>query len=171
MRAYRSTRGFSLIEVLVALLIFSIGLIGLAGLMVVSVKVNHSAFQRSQASFLAQAMSDRMRANMIGVWGKLYDGSYPVSVGTPCADVCDPANQVTRDQMIWSQEMATMLPNATATIACNGATVLGVDVRTSQRSPYNGTCTITMNWSEQSLDRSTAAATPNTQTFAWVFQP
>ena len=46
-------RGFTLLEVLIALLVFSLGLLGLAGLMVVSVKTNQSAYLRTQASFLA----------------------------------------------------------------------------------------------------------------------
>ncbi len=41
-------RGVSLIEVLMAVLIFSIGLIGLAGLMVISTRSNHSAYLRTQ---------------------------------------------------------------------------------------------------------------------------
>jgi len=54
------SRGFTLLEVLIALLIFSLGMLGLAGLMVVSVKTNQSAYQRTQASFLAQSMADRI---------------------------------------------------------------------------------------------------------------
>ena len=41
--------GFTLLEVLVAVLIFSLGLVGLAGLMVISVKTNQSAYLRTQA--------------------------------------------------------------------------------------------------------------------------
>ncbi len=53
-----------MLEVLIALLVFSLGLLGMAGLLIVSVKTNHSAYLRTQASFLAQSMADRMRANM-----------------------------------------------------------------------------------------------------------
>ncbi len=45
-------RGFTLLEVLIALLVFSLGLLGMAGLLIVSVKTNHSAYLRTQASFL-----------------------------------------------------------------------------------------------------------------------
>ena len=61
-------RGFTLLEVLIALLVFSLGLLGMAGLLIVSVKTNHSAYLRTQASFLAQSMADRMRSNMPHVW-------------------------------------------------------------------------------------------------------
>lgn len=55
--------GFSLIEVLVTMLVVSIGLLGIAGLIVTSMKNNHSAQSRSQASVLANDIIDRMRAN------------------------------------------------------------------------------------------------------------
>jgi type IV pilus assembly protein PilV len=55
--------GFSLIEVLVALVIFSIGALGLGKLMMVSVKSNGTAYMRSQATALGYAMLDTMRAN------------------------------------------------------------------------------------------------------------
>ena len=72
----RHTNGFTLLEVLIALLIFSLGLMGLAGLLVVSVQTNHSAYLRTQASFLAQTMADRMRANILGVWNSNYAGTF-----------------------------------------------------------------------------------------------
>ena len=78
-------RGFTLIEVMIALLIFSLGLMGMAGLMVLSVKTNQSSYLRTQASFLAQSMADRMRANMGQI--NAYNGTYDATTtGTdPCA--------------------------------------------------------------------------------------
>jgi len=55
--------GFTLLEVLVAILVLSIGLLGLAGLMASSIRNNHSAYQRTQATWLAYDMIDRMRVN------------------------------------------------------------------------------------------------------------
>ena len=56
-------RGFTLLEVLVAVLVLSIGLLGLAGLMASSLKNSHSAYYRTQATWLAYDALDRMRAN------------------------------------------------------------------------------------------------------------
>ena len=56
-------RGFTLLEVLVAMVVLSIGLLGLAGLMGSSLKNSHSAYQRTQATWLAYDALDRMRAN------------------------------------------------------------------------------------------------------------
>ena len=58
-------QGFTLIEVLVAVLVFSFGLLGIAGMMTISVKSNHNGYLRSQANFLAENMVDRMRANPV----------------------------------------------------------------------------------------------------------
>ncbi|HLE93281.1 MAG TPA: type IV pilus modification protein PilV, partial [Sulfuricaulis sp.] len=56
-------RGFSLIEVLVALLVLSIGLLGLAALQTTSLQYNTGSYFRTQATFLAYDIIDRMRAN------------------------------------------------------------------------------------------------------------
>lgn len=172
----KHNRGFSMIEVMVALLIFSLGLMGMAGLMVVSVKTNQSAYLRTQASFLAQAMADRMRAN-IGLINS-YNGSYSAATAAvdPCAAgvACPPATMVARDRAVWSQQLIDSLPNPTATVACNGA-VMGTLVHAGA-APYNGLCTLTIAWDEATLRRGVqsatpTAATPDIQTFAWVFQP
>lgn len=56
-------KGFSLLEVLVTVVILSVALLGLAGLMLSSMRNNHSAYQRSQATWLAYDIIDRARAN------------------------------------------------------------------------------------------------------------
>ena len=56
-------RGATLIEVLVAMLVLSIGLLGLAGMQMTALKSNQSAYYRSQATVLAYDIIDRMRAN------------------------------------------------------------------------------------------------------------
>ncbi|MGE4070094.1 MAG: type IV pilus modification protein PilV [Lysobacterales bacterium] len=176
MNSENRQRGFTLIEVLIALLIFSLGMMGMAALMIVSVKTNQSAFLRTQASFLAQSMADRMRGNMGQILA--YNGTYDAaSAGSdPCASgaVCTPANLVNRDRALWSQQLITSLPNPTAVVACDGFTLGTIDQLGS--APFNGLCTLTIQWDEATLARGTNSATPGTatpdiQTFAWVFQP
>ncbi len=60
----RTQQGFGLTEVLVAVLLLSIGVIGFAGLQVRAITATNSSFQRSQATVIARDVSDRMRANM-----------------------------------------------------------------------------------------------------------
>ena len=70
-------RGFTLIEVLVTMLILSIGLMGMAGLQAVSLKMNQSAHLSSQATFLAYDIIDRMRANRSAA----LKGDYEMTLG------------------------------------------------------------------------------------------
>ncbi|BAN46670.1 type IV pilus modification protein PilV [Metapseudomonas resinovorans] len=57
------SRGFTLIEVLIALLILAIGLLGMVSLMMTSLQSNQNAYQRGQASLIAYDMADRLRLN------------------------------------------------------------------------------------------------------------
>lgn len=59
--------GFTLTEVLVAVVILAFGLLGIAGLMVVGIQFTHSSQQRSIATQLASDIIDRMRSNEAGV--------------------------------------------------------------------------------------------------------
>lgn len=172
MRILRLNRGLSILEVLIAVLVFSVGLIGMAGLMLVSQRTNHSAFLRTQASFLAQSMADRMRGNLSGVWQNIYNGTYPQTGTLPACGSASPCNTTdlgTRDRVAWSTQMTSLLPAPTATITCTrlSTTSIAVGLR-SAGAVYDGLCTIVMRWRESSLNTSTNAAN---QTFAWVFQP
>lgn len=174
MQVLSRQRGASLIEVMIAVLIFSIGLIGLAGLLVMATRSNQSAYLRTQVAFLAHNMADRMGANPVGVWGGDYDGAYPVSANQDCTSAgCTPAQLATHDKGLWSSQLATFLPaGATANIACSkdntGYTPTPDQV--NMRPPYGGTCHMTLTWSERGAgDKSKRIAAP--QTFAWEFQP
>jgi type IV pilus assembly protein PilV len=62
MTSHRAS-GFTLIEVLIALLILAIGLLGMVSLMMTSLQSNQNAYQRGQASLIAYDMADRLRLN------------------------------------------------------------------------------------------------------------
>ena len=87
----RKNRGFTLLEILVALLVLSIGLLGLAGLQTFSLRNNHSAFLRSQAVVLAYDALDRLRSNrdqaMLGT-GSAYNTSYSEAASSYSSTGC-----------------------------------------------------------------------------------
>lgn len=56
-------KGFTLLEVLVALAILSIGLLGLASMLTKGMRFNHQAYVRTQSTYIAYDLMDRMRAN------------------------------------------------------------------------------------------------------------
>lgn len=165
--------GFTLLEVLIALLVFSLGLIGMAGLLAVSVQTNHSAYLRTQATFLAQGMADRMRANNLGLWNLAYNGTYNSSTaGTASGCLgttsCTWTQVAARDATVWSNQLVSFLPNPSATIACVTTGTAPVANTLVERPPYTGQCTMTMNWNEKS---SETGQSDHTASLTWVFQP
>lgn len=177
MQGILKQRGVSLIEVLVAVLIFTIGLLGLAGLMVMATRSNHAAYVRTQVVFLATNMANRMSANPTGIWNGSYNNtSYPVSAasaGCGSGAGCAPAALATHDQQIWSAQLTTFLPNPNASISCTDTGKVGYDptAQLSYRPPYGGVCTMNITWSERSAnDQATQTSMP-VSTFSWQFQP
>jgi type IV pilus assembly protein PilV len=63
LRRSAPARGFSLIEVLVSIVVLSVGLLGVAALQVTGLRVGQSSFYRAQAAQFATDMADRLRAN------------------------------------------------------------------------------------------------------------
>lgn len=64
MKTYqKSIAGFSMIEMLIAVIVLSVGLIGIAGLQARGQQFNYVSYVRTQASFLAYDIMDRMRLN------------------------------------------------------------------------------------------------------------
>jgi type IV pilus assembly protein PilV len=68
----KSQRGFSMIEVLVSLIVIGVGMLGLSGLQIVSMKGTSNAHSRNVATMLAFELGERMRANPEGVAGGYY---------------------------------------------------------------------------------------------------
>jgi type IV pilus assembly protein PilV len=72
-RPKRNSAGFSLVEVLVALVVLAIGLLGLAGLQTRGVRDNHGAYLRTQATLCVKDLVDCMRANRPAALAGAYD--------------------------------------------------------------------------------------------------
>lgn len=102
--------GFSLLELLITLVVFSVGLLTVAGLQTVSKQANYEAIQRTTASQIAQGMLENMRINgdAIGVYlqaGDLGQGSMPAEPAPNCqgANVCNAAQKAAHDLWYWEQ--------------------------------------------------------------------
>jgi len=114
------SRGVTLIEVLITILVLGLGLLGVAALQANALKINQSALQRSQASMLAYFMLDAMRANLTDATAGNYD------LGTlPSTSVCTAptgTTLITHDQAAWFTALKENLGNVSTTcglIACN----------------------------------------------------
>jgi type IV pilus assembly protein PilV len=130
-------RGFSLLEVLIALAVFSFGLLGLAALQTVSLRVGHDSYQRTQATMLAYDIVDRMRANPAGLAAGRYDNiADNANPGTAnCVSVSCTTNELADfDIRSWHAVIAEKLSDGKGTLASSGTTR-----------------TITINWRENDL--------------------
>lgn len=112
-------RGLTLVEILVALLVLSIGLLGLAGLQTLSLRFNTSAAQRTQATALAYDFADRLRANRQAA----LNDEYNIAFEAP-APACAAPNLVgtipQQDIAIWRNTLACRLPQSTGSVTRNG---------------------------------------------------
>jgi len=132
---HRRSRGFSLVEALVALLVLSIGLLGIAGLQLTGMRNNQAAYLRSQAVVLADDILERMRANR----GTL--GAYAVALGDDPPDT--PTTMAQTDLQAWLLTLGAVLPDGDGSIAVDGAT---------------DRVTVTTQWRERSAVTGEAAA-------------
>ncbi len=80
--------GFSMIELLVAMVVLAIGLLGMAGLQTAGLSNNQSAYYRSQATIAIADIVDRMRSNKVGVDAGYYQGFNTNSSSIPTYQTC-----------------------------------------------------------------------------------
>lgn len=134
--------GFSLVEVMVALLVLSIGLLGLAALQTTSMQYNTGSYLRTQATFLAYDIIDRMRANSAAIAnsdGNGYDqpASSNVTASTNCDSTsCTSAQLALYDVKKWYDKTVATLPNAIntpPTISIETDRVVTIKIRWMER--------------------------------------
>lgn len=181
--ARHKNSGFTLIEVLVTVVVVSIGLLGLAGLQINGLRANMSSEARSKATLLASDILERMRANPVGVTNNNY--ANVTTAGAGCAAApnpfcsnnaagvavasCTTAEMAAFDAWVWACGMpiananvvrggvANQLNQGTGLVVCND--VPGdVDPCTA-----GSTYTVTVTWNELNLN-STDAATSGADT-------
>jgi type IV pilus assembly protein PilV len=136
----RTQHGFTLLEVLIALLVLSIGLLGLAALQTVGLRSNQMATMRTLATQMTYDITDRMRANPDGLTpGNQYyvigTGDTAPTMTKDCdAEICNSQELAIYDLNEW-REIVTSLPGGLSSIT--QTTVAGVT-----------THTITVHWNE-----------------------
>ena len=133
-------RGFSIVEAMVALIVMSVGMLGIAGLYVSSLKAGRTAILRTQAVNLAADIADRIRAN------RLARDAYDTAVAAPCSAPGGGAtlaetnsrNLAASDTCQWIAAVQGVLPAATAQVRFQLGAPAGM--------PNN--YTVTVNWTE-----------------------
>jgi len=160
----RSARGFSMIELLVAVLVMGIGVLGITGLQMVSLQNNRGALVRAEAVQLAYDMLDRVRANPGANYGPL-NLTTPPAVATNChTGDCTQAQMVTFDQSVWKCSLGLWNTNANCVALRDGvilplaANQPGLPSGDGQIRVNAGTgiVTITVQWQEANQPNPTS---------------
>jgi type IV pilus assembly protein PilV len=153
-----ASAGFSLVEVMVALVVCAIGLLGLAKMESLSIASTGVASMRSLAAIQASSLAAAMHANR-AYWAaglalatttvkatpaggvsipNNADLSTPASCLVPGANACTPSLMAAYDVQQWGAALQTLLPGSTSTISC-----------TTNATPV--TCTIEIQWVEKAI--------------------
>jgi len=150
--------GFTLVEVLVALVVLSIALLGLAALQLSSLQFNTNSLFRTQATVAAYDIIDRMRSNRTGFKANAYQvpsssdaanvlSTYGSCSGGSCncqdaSTPCTPTNMAIYDLGNWYKQTDMLLPGSSS----NRATI--------SRDATTNEVTITINWTEKDVSQS-----------------
>jgi type IV pilus assembly protein PilV len=117
----RTQAGVGLIEVLIAVLVFAVGLLGMTTMQMGAKRANYEATQRSIATGLARDILERMRSNPAALTSYEVSelGSVAVAAGTNCSPgPCTTAQLAGRDLYEWNE----WLKGASEKITVGGVT-------------------------------------------------
>lgn len=132
-------RGFSMLEVLISIVIILIGVLGVAGIQLLSMKNTDWARYQSQAAILGESIVDAIQINPmywsngntnVAVNGAAITGA-ALNYSNCSGTACSPTQQAGFDISNWGQSLANTLPTGTGNVTCSAAPVI---------------CTITINW-------------------------
>ncbi len=150
-------QGFSLLEVLVALVILAIGMLGIARMLLLTHKANSSSYIRQQASQSAYDILDRIYANRQAAINGNYTVSNLVLAGAPTppgapttncdTTVCSSNQMASYDTWYWLATDVAQLPNGCGSIA---VAVAGV----------NTTVTVTVQWDDSPAQKALGITNP-----------
>jgi len=155
-------KGFSMLEVLVTILVLSLGLLGMAALVTTGMRSNNVAQARSIATQQTLDIADRMRANLAGVRAGSYDAlATGIPASNDCAAAeCTAAQMATFDHAQWNTANSRFLPGGQGAVAGN----------------LVGGFVVTLMWTEKEMGTATDPACPGgtpaaTRCFLTRFSP
>jgi type IV pilus assembly protein PilV len=163
--------GFSLIEVMIAALILSVGILGLAGLQLISMKGTQESYMKQQAMSVIQSITERMRSNIKGVTDSSYNhvnsatycASPPATTCNASGSNCNPATIALNDKYnVICNDMKNSLVNGVISIACGLTPPPTVPVIPPPATPPLTGCavgdvTIQVGWSERAKGQETTS--------------
>ncbi len=161
----KTQQGLSMIEILVAVIVMAIGLLGLASLQVNGLRSNQNAYLRSQATTLAADIADRMRRNSGAAIAGQYNGfSTKGYAGTPpgCSTNvtgCTATQLVALDKAEWASTIngiasgVKLLPEGEGIITRLAGNLFNIQI----------------NWTASEWDEETSEEKPKTASLSMNF--
>ena len=172
----RRQRGMTLVEVLIAIVIFAIGLLGIAALQVAGLRYTKGSQSRALAAMQAENIIDRMRANATGVRDGFYQN--PAAESTDCSiDTCNPAELAAYDWNRWLSETRQALGVRRSDGALNTDNAVNATICVDS-TPEDGTAgswacddsgeffAVKIEWRERTTERGDKLADDYTNTTA-----
>lgn len=139
-----ASHGTTLVEILVTIVVVSIGLLGILGLQTVSLRNNHSSFLRGQATVLATDIIDRIRANRDNAL------SYDINF----ADASPTTGMHGTDITAWRNDIGAALPTPA------DGTPAGGEIDVTQIAPGRFQVIVRIRWGER--EETSAAGADST---------
>ena len=144
--------GIAMVEILVTMVIFAIGALGVASMQITALKFNKESAVRSRATLLSLELSDRMRANMTAVKAGNYTRNYgyasavgniPTAPGCGAGSECNSTDMATRDLSEWVNDIAKSLPDGAGALVptTNNATAFNIVVMWKEKTLVDSSAT------------------------------
>ena len=168
-----AAQGFSLVEVLVAIVVLSFGLLGMVGMQAFALQANREARLQGQAAVLARELAEMMRGNKVlgsnpSTSANFYLGSFAVGSltmgsnasycsGATTSNPCSTPTDVAKAEMTdWLNRVNTELPGAQVTICFDGAPYdsSGMPQWTCTPTGADEIAVIKIGWTRATIDRS-----------------
>jgi type IV pilus assembly protein PilV len=179
--------GFSLVEVMVALVVMSVGLLGVAKMQALALSSTTTSRMRSLAALEASSLASTMRADRAywslppvdpavvitnGVITSTGGGSLLTISPTPVVCPCSPQDLAMNDLTEWVTDLNKQVPNVSGTVSCP------VPAPTTPPTPAPISCQISINWVEaqvasnaQQVTQAQSVNTPVTTSFILHVDP
>ena len=117
----KKSKGFTLLEVMIAMVISAVSLLGLAGLQAQSLSFNNTAYVRSQATYFAYDILERMRMNKTAANAGGYDlATTDVPLSASCygtSATCSESDFATADKYEWYTLITSTLPGGAGSVS------------------------------------------------------
>ena len=143
-----SQRGMTLIEVMIAMIILGIGILGVSGMQVVSIQQNRSALFRGEATQLANDLMDRLRVNTDINYSALVDAD-PTTATNCNINTCNPIAMAAYDISQWKCSINSVDADGDTYSACGTYGITGsLPLGAGAVALVSGVYEVTVRWSD-----------------------